>query len=474
MKTKKFNQLIFIFLIFGLFLLFFLPPLDPDLGWQLRCGQQIWQEKKICSQNEFSVLLANYRWPHSHSLYQFLIFPFYQIGGLLGLSLINGFLILASIIFFLSLSGQKEVKIVSLPLLIFLSWSVLGFGIRSQLLSFFYFFLLLKLIEIGNGNKISLFFFSPLIMFFWTNSHGGFVLGVFLLLVFLFEKTIWLVWKNQSFKTYFSILGVIFLSLLATLLNPFGFQVYLEAWRHFSVVPLAQLIAEWVPPPPWFQIAICFFLSLAGGVLYQTKKKPLTIFKFLVLIGLAFLAFKARRNLAFFFFFAVYVISAVKIKTEKTKPLALLATMLIFILGFLLQLPKTLMIDTNWQRFCQAGRTKFASQAIEFLKQQEEKGNIFNIYEQGGFLIWQLPEYKVFIDGRMPAWPTPSGKSPYTIHLETLQTQPGWQEALEKYEINWLLIGPGTFMDLKIKDNPESFGWQEVYRDKIAVIYKRK
>ncbi len=128
------------------------------------------------------------------------------------------------------------------------------------------------------------------------------------------------------------------------------------------------------------------------------------------------------------------------------------------------------MVNSSWERFCQI---RYACKAAEFLKKQPEKGVIFNTYEQGGFLIWQLPEYKVFIDGRMPAWPHPSGKSPYTIYLETLQTQPGWQETLKEYNINWLFIGPGTFMDLKIRENPESFGWQEVYRDKKAVIYKK-
>jgi len=107
------------------------------------------------------------------------------------------------------------------------------------------------------------------------------------------------------------------------------------------------------------------------------------------------------------------------------------------------------------------------------LRQQPEKGNIFNRYEWGGFLIWQLPEYKVFVDGRMPAWEHPSGKSPYTIYLETLQNQPGWEETLKEYNINWILISPGTFMDLLLQPNPKKFGWEEVYRDKISVIYKR-
>ncbi|HUS52345.1 MAG TPA: hypothetical protein VMX77_02660, partial [Candidatus Bathyarchaeia archaeon] len=263
---------------------------------------------------------------------------------------------------------------------------------------------------------------------------------------------------------------LILLGLAATLLNPFGNKIYFEAWRHFSGTPLSHLIAEWVPPPAWLQIIIILLTGASIWILVQTKKRSLTLFKLLVLAGLAFLALRARRDIIFFFFFAGNIFSLIKIKNKWLTPLTFLAAITIFIFGFFLQLPRTIMIDANWERFCE---TRSVCQAAEFLKKQPEKGNIFNTYEQGGFLIWQLPEYKVFVDGRMPAWPHPSGKSPYTIYLETLQTQPGWQETLKEHKINWLLISPGTFMDLKIKDNPQSFGWQEVYRDKKAVIYKK-
>ena len=74
----------------------------------------------------------------------------------------------------------------------------------------------------------------------------------------------------------------------------------------------------------------------------------------------------------------------------------------------------------------------------------------------------------------MPAWLTPEGKSPYTIYLETLQNQPGWEETLKRYKVDWILISPGTFMDLLLAPGPEKFGWRQVYRDKIAVVYQKR
>jgi len=220
MKSQSIDRLTLILLFIGIFCLFFLTPSDPDLGWQLRCGQQIWQQKEICHYNQFSILLENYYWPDARHLYQFFIFPFYQIFGLFGLSLVNSLLMLASFVLFLFLSGQKEIKIVSLPFLIFFSWLVLNFGIRNQLVSLLFLFLLLKLIELASQKKLKWFSFSPLVMLFWANSHGGFVLGIILLLIFLFEKTVWLIIKRRSFENYWRVLGLVLLSIGATLINP--------------------------------------------------------------------------------------------------------------------------------------------------------------------------------------------------------------------------------------------------------------
>ena len=42
--------------------------------------------------------------------------------------------------------------------------------------------------------------------------------------------------------------------------------------------------------------------------------------------------------------------------------------------------------------------------AVKYLHENPIEGNMFNEYNWGGFLIWQYPEKKVFIDGRMPSW----------------------------------------------------------------------
>ena len=473
----KKSQFISWFFFFAILTIFFLPPTDPDLGWHLRCGQLIWQGQSFCTPNQFSVLLENYHWPNHYWLYQAMIYPVYRLAGLWGLTFLNSFLMASAIILLYSaIKNYPWEKMLALGLIIHFSWTVFNFGIRSQLMGLFFFSLLLWLLS-KMETKPKLMFFLPLVTLLWANSHGSTIIG--LILLAFFGLKIILDKPGRLFPLAF----IFLLASVITLLNPFGFRIYQDAWRHFTIVKLETLIAEWVSPVPSTQRLILF--SSLGVFLYLFLGNRLR-HKFLAFLVLFFAlaALKARRQVPFYFSVSFYLLFLSSLTKKILTPwlkqktlresLAVLTPIPLMLFGFLVIFPQAFEFNSSWQNYCQKNSLTYPYQAVEFLKAQSEKGNLFNRYEWGGFLIWQLPEYKVFVDGRMPAWSTLSGKSPYTIYLETLQTQPGWQETLNEYKIDWILISPGVFMDLKLRPNPGEFGWEEVYRDSISVIYKRK
>ncbi|PIR42831.1 hypothetical protein CO058_01870 [candidate division WWE3 bacterium CG_4_9_14_0_2_um_filter_35_11] len=81
---------------------------------------------------------------------------------------------------------------------------------------------------------------------------------------------------------------------------------------------------------------------------------------------------------------------------------------------------------------------------------------------------------KFFIDGRMPAWIGENGESPYTTWLKITQTQQDFEQTLNKYKTDYLLIANGTFLDLLLRENPAKYNYKEVQRDAQGVIYKYK
>jgi hypothetical protein len=457
-------------LFLSLFFFFLIPASDPDLGWYLRCGQDFWRTGSWCVQNQYSVFLAGYIWPNLYWLYQAILYWLFRLFSLWGLTFANAFLMSLSFFFFYhSIKNFAFEKILAIFVIIFLGWGIFSFGLRSQLMGFFFFNLILWINSLVEENPKRALWYIP-VMFFWAQMHGSTILG----LILIFTNLFFLGFKNPQKRLFFSFMALF--SFLITLVNPFGWQIYTEGWRHVFISPLDKTIAEWVPPNTqvWWLIVVSF-ISLISYYLFKPKSKGNFLIA-LSLIPMTYLSLKARRYVPFYFSLGFYLFFLnYQFKKIPAFPGLSFLTLVAFLCGSLIfRLPQTILANSSWQNWYQGSSVAFPYKAVEFLRNQQIKGNIFNSYEWGGFLIWQLPEFKVFVDGRMPSWLTPSGIDPYTTYLITLQTQDGWQDTLAKYQIDWLLIGPGTFMDLKLSPNPLTFGWKEVYRDKQSVIYQKK
>jgi hypothetical protein len=266
-------------LALGLFLFFLLPPTDPDLGWQLRYGQEIWQTHAIPRTNEYSVLLAGYRWPDHSWLYQAVLYPLWSAFGLWGLTFANAVLMTAAfLLFYWSIRNFAVEKFLLILITLYFGAGVFSFGLRSQLVGFFFFNLLLSLLaRIDRRSRLR--YFVPVVMLFWANSHGSVVLGVPLLLLLP------AFWRRVPAV-------ILIVSVAATLINPFGWAIYSEAWRHlFGGIDLSTVIAEWVPPVPlvWWLVALS-----AAGLIFLLAREFLS--SAILTAIFAFLALKARRN----------------------------------------------------------------------------------------------------------------------------------------------------------------------------------
>lgn len=189
------------------------------------------------------------------------------------------------------------------------------------------------------------------------------------------------------------------------------------------------------------------------------------------------MAFTARRNVPMWALFVIFSMFDSfydnLLKLEKrivTAYFYIFAISAVFLTSIFVQLPKTHALNSSWEIYCKNGLREMPCNAVEYIKNKKiEKLNIFSHYEWGGFLEWRSPENKYFVDGRMPAWPTADGKSPYTTHLEILQTAKDFNEKLLNTNTDMLLIKDGTYLDLELQSNKQY--WGEVYRDNLAVIY---
>jgi hypothetical protein len=363
----------------------------------------------------------------------------------------------------------KRINLVSFVLITVFGFNVFSSGLRAQVFTFF--FLTVTIFLLKHFVKYK---FLPLIFVIifalWANLHGGFILGLFLIGSAFVES----VFNRENKLAIF--LGLNFVvSLLASLINPYGLQIFEEDIRHIKV-PMGTLIAEWVAPRFFYMIIVFILTGILLYELWRRKNKNRVSWS-TNLLGISYLTIKAKRNLPFFGLIATGVIYEVfENKLENLEKNSLIKTLTsifllsaIFLVAFV-NVPKTFESVRDPEYICTQGLLPNPCKAVKFIRDNNIPGiNVFSSYEWGGYLAWQLPQYKFFVDGRTPAWPTPEGKSPYTVYLEIIQAQKGYQESLAKYGTDWMLVPANTFLDIELQENKRF--WKEIFRDEISAVY---
>jgi hypothetical protein len=133
------NKIIIFLFLLSVFIISFLPVKDTDFGWHYRCGKEFLTKGKLCTKNDFSYFLPNYQSANPHLLYNILIAKIYDRFGFNGLSFLYGLMMALSGLIFIALSPSLLwIQIISFSLIFFLSYNVLGLGLRSQMVSYLF------------------------------------------------------------------------------------------------------------------------------------------------------------------------------------------------------------------------------------------------------------------------------------------------------------------------------------------------
>jgi hypothetical protein len=105
--------------------------------------------------------------------------------------------------------------------------------------------------------------------------------------------------------------------------------------------------------------------------------------------------------------------------------------------------------------------------AARYLAEAQPAGPMFNSYNWGGFLAWELyGQYPVYVDGRTDLYPNEF----LLAYLDTAFTRPGWQERLDREGINLIVMEANSQMAHLLQSEP---GWALAYDDELAAVFTR-
>jgi len=350
----------FNFLVYSLiFFLNFIPVKDPDFGWHYQCGVNLLSGKP-CLTNTFSYFLSDYQAFNPSFIFDTITALTFNSFGFIGLSILHASLMTAIFYLFYRLSKQHiSIAAVTFAIIIFLSNGTLGLGWRSQIATYGLYILGLYILSRG---KIKTF---PVLMLIWVNAHIGFFTGIILYSFYFLDQSIRVLINKKYKKEWVVAVAIGVISVGATLINPFGWNVYKEIFNHFSS-PLNTMIAEWVSPSITHIVSI-IILSIVLPIA-QTIKRKFTLFQLLNLLFFGVLAIMARRNLPIFYTVAAIQIQLLlpKLKINRDHLYLMLPVVsAICISVAIIHINLTSKFHNDWRTYCTEGAAHYPCAALK-------------------------------------------------------------------------------------------------------------
>lgn len=479
------KTLISLFWVIGIVLIMkrlLFPIANPDLWWHLSAGGVMAEGHKFLRADIFSHTLQGYPWVNFEWISQILFYKLFAYWGLTGIYVFKIIACIFILLLLFKLIFDTKIRGAPLFALLFLGYEVLNPRLheRPELWSFLF---LTIFIFICLKNRTKDFSWTyPLvlgaIMLLWVNMHGGFIFGFGV----LFSFGLGSIWDQSNQKKFYGFSFLI--CLLMSFINPYGPKIYLiflEHARQFKTG--SQLIYEWRSPSiidaPHFWAL--FLISSLTAIIGFFKRWQGIKFWLPAVILFSIWGSLYFRNTALLAFIAVPFLGEIfsQLKLDEKKAFILIPIILLGLeyKAFGEKWPSQILLNFNTPQ-----------KACTFVKEQNLQGNLYNTYDLGGYLGWDLfPERKIFVDGRYIFYPVIENEEEM-LNETTFEHNP-WSAYFKKLKIEYAVVGrnPTIFLYKDLKKSGEDIKrisayafmfphkeWALVFRDDQAEIYVRR
>jgi len=508
-NVKLWKIIIFLALLvwLGIFMAKKIDLMTADLGRHLENGKWILENHFNLSEknspiheNFYSYTNSDFPVVNHHWVSGVLFYLIFKLSGFTGLSLFYVILTLVIFaIFFQIAKRNSDFTTATLLSLLLIPLIAERTEIRPEVFSYFFsgvFFWALWKWQKGELAASRL-YVLPVFMTFWINLHVYFFIGFFLIGVFWLSETGKLIFSKLSDEEFLRKMSgaknltiVLFLSVLSSLLNPFGFKGLIYPLRIFENYGYTIVENKSVSFVENYGIinsnfllikVVLVFLFFSFVLVYFANRRKITLIYFLPGLFFGILGWWAIRNFTLLGLFALPILAwnlgrifSLDEKDRSSVKENGLAVLYIFICIFA--------AFSSWQSLAyHSGNRGFGllpenEKSAEFFRRENIKGPLFNNYDSGGYLTWELLSYqeKVFVDNRPAEYPS----SFFSDVYKPMQDDPAIFERIDKeYNFNAVFfsrndITPwGMSFLKKIKENPK---WAKVFEDNYAIIYLKR
>lgn len=456
-------------------------PVDTDTWWHIRSGEYTLTRGMIYT-DPFSFTKAGVPWTNHSWGSQIILYGVWQLAGNFGLAIYTSALATAGMaVVYRMCTGSVYLR--AFALVVGAATAAVFWSPRPQMMSFFLSTVLLYLLYLYKRKKVDRLWLIPIVISIWGNLHAGFSIGFILLFGSIAGEVLGNVLNPQGeFVVPWSgirkLVIVTLVSIVALLVNPYGLQMLAVPFQTVSIGALQNFIQEWNSPnfherQTWpFVLLLLGLLGAVGG-----SRQKLDWTDFVLASGTTFTALLAGRNIAVFAVVATPILTyhldamltergwVLKPVRSVTPPMARLNLTLVAVI--MLGVLTKVLVVLDSKSVAQAQEERLPVRVAEYLNNERPAGPMFNSYNWGGYLMFATPDYPVFVDGRTDMY----GDQFLITYLQTATGSPNWQETLDRYGINLVVVEAQSGLARALRAEPD---WQLDYEDEMAAVFVRE
>jgi len=441
---------------------------DPDIWWHMQTGQWILLHHAVPHVDPFSGPLAGTPWLAYSWLFELIAVKLFQHLGLVGIVAYSAAMILAITVALCHLVRRLQGDLTLGVLLTFVAMYGMGHlqSPRPWMFTILFFILELDiLMQARRTGRVRELAWLPVIFALWANTHIQFVDGLFVLGLALAEAVLvrWMPSQRTRIRPAW-IGGALLASLLATLLNPYGWHIYGTAYDLATQGGALNKVGELQSIPFRDSGDYAILLLALGSAAALAWQRRFPLFESVLLVFAAVLSFRSQRDVWLIATVGTAILAS-SIAGPRVTPIRLprLCTALAVIAAALAVWAGFPLLHVNNGTLQVDAAETLPIHAVEAIKANAYAGPIYNDFNWGGYLIWSLHR-PVEIDGRQNLY----GDQRIDRSVETWTGQPGWASDPALTSAG-LVIGPVTSPLTQLLRSDPRFSL--AFEDKLAAVF---
>lgn len=515
-STIKYKKILISTSVFVLFSLFFLSFLniglwDYDFWWHIATGRYIVEHKEIPTQDKFSFVTEENRGQfkvtalrerflmRQYWLAQVIFYYIYTLFGPWGIVAMRSLLLTLTLgLVYKGLRRFEVPQLFSLSLLIPVFYVFHKYtGERPVLFTFVFAVLTFLLIEDylkSKGENKALCSLPPA-MLIWSNLHGGFIIGIILIIVYLVIESFKFILKKSNLPKdkFYIFLLIMIPSLILSFLNPNGWIVFLMFQSKYQI--FTSGIQEYRPLFEFYlknvsriDYALLFIVSITAiTLLIRFIKMQLS--HIILLGGMFIMGLLQQRYFIFSATIGMIIVgkelaSLYRYVLKRTESpnydkFEKVTVSLIVLFMFFFAGKTSLAIAKNIRNLSVPPVVDAPRGAIEFIERNKIPGRLFNTDLIGGYAIWRLYPWKqVFTDTRaIDIASAVEYKNIVAANPAIVGGKPVWEILLDMYNVTIVVTNPldyyGNLLPL-VKSIIENERWALVYTDGNYLVFVKR